>query len=91
MASALKYLHTDWDTGISIIHRDLKPDNIGFTSDGNIKLFDFGLCSVVKKFKSNRDVYQMTGKISCTCVYVCVFSECIRICRKYWHTSLYGP
>lgn len=61
LASALKYLHSDWDTGITIIHRDLKPDNIGFTSDGNIKLFDFGLCSVVKKFKRSSDTYQMTG------------------------------
>jgi serine/threonine protein kinase len=61
MASSLNYLHSEWDSGISIIHRDLKPDNIGFTSDGNIKVFDFGLCSVVKKFKSKTDVYHMTG------------------------------
>jgi serine/threonine protein kinase len=61
MASALKYLHDDWDAGITVIHRDLKPDNIGFTSDGNIKLFDFGLCSVVKRFKGSNDMYQMTG------------------------------
>ena len=61
MASALKYLHSDWDPEITVIHRDLKPDNIGFTSDGNIKLFDFGLCSVVRKFKGSNDCYQMTG------------------------------
>ncbi|CAN0051791.1 unnamed protein product, partial [Ectocarpus fasciculatus] len=61
MAAALKYLHADWDSAITIIHRDLKPDNIGFTSDGNIKLFDFGLCSVVKKFKRSSDTYHMTG------------------------------
>ena len=52
MADGLDYLHRHWHDAISIIHRDLKPDNIGFTSDGNIKIFDFGLCSVVRSSKS---------------------------------------
>ena len=64
MAGALDYLHNHWHHSISVIHRDLKPDNIGFTSDGNIKLFDFGLCSVVRtKNQSNgfNETYEMTG------------------------------
>eukprot|EP01035_Chromulina_nebulosa_P020600 gene20600-26709_t len=31
-----------------ILHRDLKPDNVGFTMDGKLKLFNFGLATVMK-------------------------------------------
>jgi len=34
----MKYLHDN-----IIIHRDLKPTNIGFNSEGQLKLFVFGL------------------------------------------------
>ena len=69
MADGLNYLHSQWHESISIVHRDLKPDNIGFTCDGNIKIFDFGLCSVVRASKkkgsgnsqSQSDIYEMTG------------------------------
>jgi serine/threonine protein kinase len=64
MAGALNYLHNHWHSSITIIHRDLKPDNIGFTNDGNIKLFDFGLCSVVRtKNRANgfTETFEMTG------------------------------
>ena len=30
-----------------LLHRDLKPDNIGFTLNGTLKIFDFGLSRVV--------------------------------------------
>jgi microtubule-associated serine/threonine kinase len=37
---ALEYCHTQ-----AIIHRDLKPDNLLISSNGHIKLTDFGECS----------------------------------------------
>lgn len=38
LASALEYVHSR-----NVIYRDLKPTNIGFTYDGKLNLFDFGL------------------------------------------------
>eukprot|EP00597_Dinobryon_sp_UTEXLB2267_P012727 CAMPEP_0170118438 /NCGR_PEP_ID=MMETSP0020_2-20130122/13713_1 /TAXON_ID=98059 /ORGANISM="Dinobryon sp., Strain UTEXLB2267" /LENGTH=122 /DNA_ID=CAMNT_0010347443 /DNA_START=248 /DNA_END=616 /DNA_ORIENTATION=+ len=38
-----KYLHDDVHPNATVIHRDLKPQNIGFTADRQLKLFDFGL------------------------------------------------
>lgn len=61
LASALAYLHSSVHPGASIIHRDLKPGNIGFKSDGTIKLFDFGLCTCIKMRANPTDVYEMTG------------------------------
>ena len=44
LAGALCYMHD-----LKIIYRDLKPDNIGFDSQGNVKLFDFGLAKEVRE------------------------------------------
>lgn len=61
LASSLEYLHNRWDSNIHVIHRDLKPDNIGFTAEGKLKLFDFGLCACVRTSSNRSDQYRLTG------------------------------
>lgn len=40
---AIEYLHSK-----DILYRDLKPENIAIAQDGNLKLIDFGLSTIVK-------------------------------------------
>jgi serine/threonine protein kinase len=40
---------------------DLKPDNVGFTKDGQLKLFDFGLVTCVHSRTASDQTYEMTG------------------------------
>jgi serine/threonine protein kinase len=57
IADAMEYLH-----GLRIIFRDLKPDNLGFTRDGVVKLFDFGLAKELKPNRANEDdLYVLSG------------------------------
>lgn len=58
LADALSYLHTR-----RIVFRDLKPQNIGFTSNGSLQLFDFGLCRELPYDGSNsmNTTYDMSG------------------------------
>jgi serine/threonine protein kinase len=59
IASAMQYIHS-----LNLVYRDLKPDNIGFTNDGIVKLFDFGLTKELKptlKVKDGSNNYRLTG------------------------------
>jgi len=57
IANAIYYLHSN-----NIVYRDLKPDNIGFDSNGVLKLFDFGLAKVLDRTKkSDAGLYHLTG------------------------------
>lgn len=61
LAKALSYLHNEWSNVAHIIHRDIKPDNIGWSSDGVLKLFDFGLCATVRRQRERTEQYRLTG------------------------------
>jgi len=66
LAEALHYLHHLADIATITIHRDLKPDNVGFTADGTLKLFDFGLSTRIPRQQgpSGNGLmrYQLTGQ-----------------------------
>ncbi|KAL7547575.1 hypothetical protein ACHAWF_010868 [Thalassiosira exigua] len=57
ISSALTYLHER-----RVMFRDLKPQNVGFDVRGDVKLFDFGLATIMPPFGDPyEDKFQMSG------------------------------
>lgn len=49
LASALKYLHEDFNRSAAVIHAGIQPANMGFDACGRLKLFDFSGASCIVK------------------------------------------
>jgi len=57
LVAGMDFLHQK-----NIVFRDLKPDNVGFTIDGRLKIFDFGLAKELRDEDRVEDgLYKMTG------------------------------
>lgn len=58
LARAFRFLHKH-----GIVYRDLKPANVGFSHDGTVKLFDFGLSRRHVPLKDRHQLRRMTGDV----------------------------
>eukprot|EP00249_Psilotum_nudum_P017003 c26104_g1_i1 orf=29-1393(+) len=62
LISAMEYIH-----GQGLIHRDLKPENLLLTSDGHLKVGDFGSVKILKPL-SNGFIQNLPDDKNCTFV-----------------------
>ncbi|KDQ17483.1 hypothetical protein BOTBODRAFT_29660 [Botryobasidium botryosum FD-172 SS1] len=58
LVSGLEFIHEQ-----GVCHRDLKPENILLDSNGNLKISDFGLCSVFKHKGQERMLNERCGSL----------------------------
>ncbi len=65
IAGALCHLHTN-----EIIHRDLKPENILITSEGKVKVIDFGIAQLLEPQNIDEERITRADKVMGTPVYM---------------------
>lgn len=58
LIAGLVYIHSQ-----GIAHRDIKPENMLLDAQGNLKIADFGLCSVYKYKGRERTLHGMCGSL----------------------------
>lgn len=58
LVAGLEYIH-----GQGIAHRDIKPENMLLDDSGNLKIADFGLCSVYKHKSREREMRGACGSL----------------------------